>query len=138
MATWLELLQKYPRIAIAGAPRTGKTTLSQRGDGRPVIGTDKYKPLPWGDVPLAMIRDVAGFHAYTVEGVQVARALRKGLPADAVVYLRNPVVEQSAGQESMGKGIRTVMLDWLAKTPAPPDLFERVGDNFIPLHPRAL
>lgn len=49
---------------------------------------------------------------WVVEGVQVARALRKGLQVDAVVYLRGTTQVLTPGQESMRKAVHTVFCDW--------------------------
>lgn len=131
MTPFESLLDQYPRIGIAGAPRTGKTTLSQAAaQRRAVIGTDAYKEMPWEDIPHRMIADVDGLKTYVIEGVQVGRALRKGLPVDALVYLDQPMVDQNPGQVAMGKGILTVLRDWVAKSEEElPPVFVRGQDG---------
>lgn len=134
------LLAQYPRIGIAGAPRTGKTTLSQQAaTRRKVIGTDAYQDMEWSEIPHRMIADVAGLNMFLIEGVMVGRALRKGLELDALVYLDQPMVAQSSGQQAMGKGINTILRDWVAKTPGElPPVFVRSDDGFVELPARAL
>jgi hypothetical protein len=103
----------------------GKSTLSQLVSDRPVIGTDDYKKLPWEEVPLRMIADVQGMSAFVIEGVQVARALRKGLEVDAVVYLTVPKVkERKPGQVAMARGVRTVFDQWHTQNPQVPVFIE--------------
>lgn len=132
------LLSQYAKIGIAGAPRTGKTTLSKKATNRPVVGTDAYMDMDWADIPHRMIEDVADKQTFLIEGVQVARALRKGMPVDAVVYLDQPMVEQSRGQARMGKAIKTIIRDWISKTDGElPPVFIRDGDGFQEVPARA-
>lgn len=108
------LLRRYDRVAIVGGPRMGKSTLAQSvKTDRPVIGADDYKDMPWEEIPLAMIRDIAPLPRFLVEGVMVPRALRKGLEVDAVVLLTVPKVpNRLPGQIAMAKGVRTVFDEW--------------------------
>ncbi len=112
---WFRLkLLEFPRIAIAGGPRTGKTTLSRIVVDRPVEHTDDYMQYAWEDVPPLVIHKLANVPRFVVEGVQVPRCLRKGLRVDAVVWLDQPLVPLSEGQRTMMKGVRTVFLQWCA------------------------
>ncbi len=140
MTPFSAILDRFARVGIAGAPRTGKTTLSQIAqDRRPVIGTDAYKQMSWEDIPHRMIADVHGMPHYVIEGVQVGRALRKGLPVDALVYLDEPKVEQSKGQVAMGKAIRTILADWVGRSTGElPPVFVRSGDGFAEVSAREL
>ncbi len=135
MADWLaELLSKHSRVAIAGGPRTGKTTLSARITDRPVSHTDDFMKEPWERVPhlvIAMLRDLP---AFVVEGVQVPRTLRKGLEVDAVIWLDSPVTDQTSKQRTMSAACRTVFQEWREKNylrpiyyPPPLSLREAVG-----------
>ena len=112
------LASQHKRIAIVGGPRTGKTTLARAIRGRPIISTDDYMDLAWEDVPDKVIQ-VAGAAggSFVVEGVQAARALRKGLEVDAVVVMVHPKVELTPGQLSMAKGVMTVLEDWQSSRP---------------------
>lgn len=107
------ILRKHRRVAIVGGPRMGKTTLAGAVTDRPVIGSDAYQKLPWEAVPLKMIEDLRDLDRFLVEGVQTARALRKGLEVDAVIYLSRPnVKERKTGQVAMAKGIQTIFREW--------------------------
>jgi len=107
-------LQAHGRIAIVGGPRSGKTTLAQLVIDRPVIHTDMFRHLPWGDVPGTIIRACAVQPRFVVEGVQIARALRAGLQVDAIIYLDDPKAELTKGQMAMQKAIATVFNEWRA------------------------
>lgn len=97
----------------------GKTTLSKKVKDRPVIGTDDYQGMPWELIPQRMLADVSAKPSFVIEGVMVARMLRKahklGLPCpvDAVVYLTRPKVQnRKPGQIAMAKGVETVFEQW--------------------------
>jgi hypothetical protein len=119
-ADFLEFCRTHKRVALAGGPRCGKTTLSKLVTDRPVIGTDSYRGIPWEDIPGQMIRDIAGHKNFVVEGVMVARALRRGLTVDGVFYLTRAKVSRKKGQVVMAKGIAKVMRDWRAEFPLVP------------------
>lgn len=109
-----KLLDDHARIAIVGGPRTGKSRLASLVADRPVICTDRFSYLGWGDVPAAVIAQCTALPSFVLEGIQVARALRSGLVVDAVLYLDEPKAEQSKGQITMGKGVSTVFAEWRA------------------------
>lgn len=109
---WLDILSRYPRVAIAGGPRTGKTTLSAIGDGRPVVHTDDWiDKTEWDGVPTEVIK-ACGAGPVIVEGVQVPRALRKGLSVDCVVWCERPRALQTRKQLIMLAGLRTIFAEW--------------------------
>lgn len=114
-AWFADVLRRYNRIAIVGGPRAGKTTLARLAD-RHVIHTDDYRTRTWEAVPHAVIADVLDLaqygHRWIVEGVQVARALRKGLEVQVVIVLNEPLNELTPRQEGMRKGVMTVLADW--------------------------
>ena len=100
------------RVAIAGVPRAGKTTLAGPG----ARSTDSVMGLGWSESSEA----VAGWFdepgSLTVEGMAVPRALRKwlethptGRPVDEVVWLSRAREELKPGQRSMGAGAETVL-----------------------------
>lgn len=111
------VLESYDRIAIVGGPKTGKTTLCEQVADRPVFHTDDLRSIAWADVPLAVIAAIGENPRFVVEGVQVARVLRKGLEVDLVLFLSKPKVERTAGQESMAKAVRTVLNDVIEARP---------------------
>ncbi len=109
-----ELLKRYKRIAIAGAPRCGKTTLALTVRDRPVLSTDSYINVAWENAPEIINDAVSRLPSFLLEGIQVGRCLRKGLKVDAVIYLDRPHVPLTKGQETMRKGCRKIYNDWLA------------------------
>lgn len=112
---WRDLLSRYPRVAIAGGPRTGKTTLSGIGDGRAVVHTDDWiDKTEWEGVPTEVIK-ACGSGPVIVEGVQVPRALRKGLSVDCVVWCERPRALQTRKQLIMLAGLRTIFAEWASK-----------------------
>lgn len=113
---------KHTRIAIAGGPMTGKTTLALRiARGRKIIHTDHYIHLGWSEASEAVAdRLVFICGPLIVEGVAVPRALRKwlrswssGKPVDSLHILRRTYGSLSPGQERMAKGVNTVLSEIL-------------------------
>jgi hypothetical protein len=112
VAWFKEQLKKYPRIAITGGPRTGKTTLS-RWCSRLVFHTDDYKHIEWSKASQKIADDVnAAYDSLLVEGVRVPHALRKGMKVDAVIVLEGELTELTPKQKSMAKATETVFEDW--------------------------
>lgn len=117
------VLAKYKRIAIAGGPRTGKTTLSDRAVGRvEVFHGDDYISDDWSANSAEIVRLCTPLPSFVVEGVQVPRALRKGLIVDAVIWLDRPQVPLTKAQQTMAKGVATVFAEWRAANPSVPVL----------------
>lgn len=132
LVSFEEILREFPRVAIAGGPRVGKTTLAASATDRPVIGTDAYRSHAWEFIPAKVIADVEKHHSFVLEGVQVARALRKGLRADAVVYMGLPkVTDLLPGQVSMAKGVETVLREWRSSNPDVPMFREFTPGLFL-------
>lgn len=104
------------RIVIGGGPKTGKTTLATKlANGVAARSTDDLMHLDWSAASYAASfwLDVPG--PWVIEGVAVARALRKwllrnvtGKPCDRVIWLRQPKAPQVGGQVAMAKGCETV------------------------------
>lgn len=83
-----EILTLYNRVVITGPPGVGKSTLTKDIDS---IRVDELiKGVPWAEQPGVIIARVIGQEKWVMEGCQAARALTKGLDADAVVVLKNP------------------------------------------------
>lgn len=100
------------KIVILGASKTGKTTLSSEITDRPVIHTDQFLRYTFDDVPFKIIESVKGLDSYCVEGIQCARALRKGLAADVVIVLKKAMVPQSDKHLSQWKGVEKILSEW--------------------------
>jgi len=112
------ILAQYRRVAVVGGPRTGKSTFARTVRDRPVISTDDYMDLHWEDVPAKVIEAAGAAGAsFVVEGVQAARALRKGLEVDAIIVLTQPKVDLTPGQAAMGRGVMTVFNEWQSARP---------------------
>lgn len=110
------------RILITGWPRAGKTTLAEtfvrRGGGYFVRHTDDLiGRLDWSAASAEVAKWLEEPGDWVIEGVSVARALRKyrdahpgePLSCDRLIYLRTPHVELNARQAGMGKGVDSVM-----------------------------
>lgn len=112
IATLNDLLSRYDRIAICGGPRTGKTTVAEWcTKDRPLLHTDDLMHLPWADVPQAVIDQCSHHPRFVCEGVQTARALRKGLQVDAVLYLDTCMVPERRNG-AMAKSVNTIFTEW--------------------------
>jgi hypothetical protein len=107
------------RLCIAGGPRSGKTTLAiLRGADLKVVPrhTDTLiGQFDWSGASLEVSRWLDEPGPWIVEGVAVARALRKwmaahpeGKPCDVAQLLVRPFGELSKGQAAMAKGCATV------------------------------
>lgn len=116
------------RIAIAGWPRAGKTTLAEafeRRGGYVVRHTDDLIDMGWSEASAEVARWFDEPGPFIIEGVAVLRALRKWKaahpgeppPIDRLYYLpRGEFCHLARGQESMGKGCDTVLdelREWL-------------------------
>ncbi len=106
-------------IAIAGGPRTGKTTLGVAlalRSGTELLSTDDLIALGWSPASQAVAaRLLTADDDLIVEGVAVPRALRKALtqsgarPCDRLIVMELPREDLSAGQRAMAKGVATVL-----------------------------
>ena len=107
------------RIAITGGPRTGKTVAARAvslATGLPLVSTDDFIALGWSQASQHVADLLADNAPRIIEGVAVARALRKALrdrpeerPIDRLVILTEPKVEQTDGQRTMASGVDTVL-----------------------------
>lgn len=116
------------RIAIVGAPRTGKTTAATelaKRTGLPLISTGKrsealdiytrfFIDLPWDQVPHVVRDELKKHDGWILEGTQSARVLRKWLDEEPDTlkldrvhcFFNAPWVVPKPGAKAMGKGIR--------------------------------
>lgn len=105
-----DALSRYPRIAITGGPRVGKTWLANTyGLDREVVHTDTWQGVEWDKQPALIVAACEPLPRFLLEGVQVPRALRKGLQIDALLWLDCPAAPQTPAQRAMGKAVATVL-----------------------------
>lgn len=123
-------MQTIRRVVIFGGPHTGKTSLSYRLQNECGIATvrhgDDTESMGWSESSAAASEWLNEPGEWVIEGVQMARALRKWLkanpntPLDAdIIMLSKPFGVLLRGQESMAKGVVTVFNEIRA------DLIER-------------
>ncbi len=132
-ARFLTALAQHQRIAIAGVPRAGKTTLGTLVKDRLVFHTDDYieteadrragVPRGWDDVPRAVAVEIPWKLPCVVEGVRalaVLTELKKLFPKESdpftlVIWLDQPheSVRYTPEQDRAAKGRRTNFAKWL-------------------------
>lgn len=130
-------------IAIAGGPRTGKTTLAKSmasdmpGECR---HTDHVANMGWSLASMRVSHWFDNPDVSIVEGVAVPRALRKwlkrnpiGKPCDVLIWLSTPFVKLTPGQVTMGKGCVTVLGGILGELQGRGVRFEVKGDSGLAL-----
>lgn len=125
-----ELLGEFPKIGIIGPPHTGKTSLSYLVKERPVIHTDSFINEPWSEVPYSIIKTVKPLDSFLIEGMQVPRAMRKGLPLDCILFLPHIFGELTTRQNAMWKGTITVLSSIDLKIPIYTQI-DRGGVTFV-------
>lgn len=104
------------RILIIGGPKTGKTTLANKLGGN-VRSTDDVMNLGWSEASAEVATWFDEPGPWIIEGVAVPRALRKWMknnpgqpaPVDKIIWLSGAFQDLTTGQQSMTKGIDTVM-----------------------------
>lgn len=116
MSDWFDgALNTYARVAVTGGPKAGKTTLCERVRDRRVLHGDDYMHLGWSESSEALakaVNELAG--PLVVEGVQVPRALRKGMRVDVVIWLDETFGGYVRGHATMREGCMTVLRQWRA------------------------
>lgn len=118
-------LQVFDRVAIGGGPMTGKSLVAaQLNLTHYQCTTDSFMTFPWADQPEAIITwlnrakhtwltvDGKSVYSWVLSGVQVGRCLRKGLVADAVVFLEYPLKPLTSRQAQMVASCKTIFNDW--------------------------
>ena len=114
------------KIAIAGSPKSGKTTMTEEMSN--VYHTDDLIPLGWNEASEAASNWFDDNAIKVVEGVTVPHALRMWLlrnftnqnkPVDKVIYLSQPFAKLSTGQAGMATGA------WKVYSEIKPELIKR-------------
>jgi hypothetical protein len=119
--TGLHIHERPPimKICISGPPRSGKSILSDKMGKNlsiPVFHCDDLiSTHSWSEASDFIASDWMNRDSFIIEGVQVARALRKWLiacpnekPCDTLYILNTPFIKLTPKQESMNKGIISV------------------------------
>lgn len=116
-----EEVQAAPRIgrvAIAGGPGSGKSSMARKLGNGSARSTDDVMDLGWSQASEEAARWFSEPGELLVEGVAVPRALRKwlqvnptGRPVDRLIYLDLAHIERTPDQDAMAKGVLTVMLE---------------------------
>lgn len=90
-----ELVRHYPRVAITGAPRSGKTTLALKAAAyATILHSDEIRRLMGDSRSEPLIRSAAAVRGpLVIEGSLLPLALARGLGVDALVVLpaRDPL-----------------------------------------------
>jgi len=102
---WLDL----DRVAITGPPKSGKTTLSGLVTDRPVFHTDDWIDLPWKDIPVAILGATQHLDRFVVEGIQVPRAIKRGLEVDVILVLDEPYIPLSKAQWGLWNNVKETL-----------------------------
>ncbi len=94
---------------------------------RPVHHNDTALHIKWEDQPAHWIKQTKDQPAFVIEGVQAARAIRKGLDVDAVIHLSREDADRhlndtrgtplKPGQVSMHKAQKTILAEALQDKP---------------------
>lgn len=109
-------LTQHQRIAIAGVPRAGKTTLSTLVKDRPVLHTDDFIGDDWDNVP-ARVAGKVPLGACVIEGVRALAVAKLLGDVTCVIWLDQPheSVRYTPEQARAAKGRRTNFAKWLAE-----------------------
>lgn len=111
-----EAMREHRVVALAGGPNTGKTTVaSQILEANPdtvLIHGDDYLELGWSASSQAL-RDAANAETgnLLIEGVQVPRAIRKGMDVGCLIVLTKVHEYNTKRQAALAKGMHTVITE---------------------------
>lgn len=108
----------YTKILILGVPRAGKSTLAEELQTKldiPLVHIDQWvKDMPWSFVSDKVAEKLDTEGPWIMEGVAGIRGLRKwlllhqGKPDCYIVWLSEPKVKLTAGQDNMRSGTLTI------------------------------
>ena len=108
-----DIVSQHKRVAVTGAPTSGKTTLTNMLTGCSVVHADVVtKGHDWslGSKVLCDFVNAMSADRIVIEGVQTPRSIRKGMKVDVLVVLPTPD-DLEKRHVGMTKGIATVIQD---------------------------
>lgn len=118
---YIELVECYKKVALTGPPKSGKTTLANQIKDRSIIHADDYSHLTWQEQAIAPLVKAATLDKFLIEGIQVPRALRKGLEIQIVICLGMSLEPLSLYQIGTAESIRTILTEW-SRSPTGEDI----------------
>lgn len=100
------LLDAHPRVALLGGPDSGSKELAHTiCEGRPIFYASDYDRGDWKGIPGAIRDALTSIDSFLlVGGVHVARALRKGLEVDGILYLDH--------RDRLSSQTNTIFMEW--------------------------
>lgn len=110
-----EILDKYDRVALTGVVMSGKSLLLDNVTAdRVILHTDSLKErgVPFNESPGVVLDELARVPRFVVAGMQVPRALRKGLEVDVAVWVNDPREHLTSRQLSFSNGVRGIFHEW--------------------------
>lgn len=127
------------RILITGAPNTGKTYMAVAQSirlGCQLFHTDDLIEIGWSEASGEVAKLLGRPGPWIIEGVAVPRAIRKWLktagpmaaPCDRLIVLRHSWAELTPGQQTMAKGVATVLAAVLKDARVPRPEYLNSGD----------
>lgn len=104
-----EVVDKYDRIAIAGWPKSGKTTaVNQLDVDCPIFHTDDYLENGFGQDWTKLLNKLSGEQRFIVEGVNVSHLIEQGLRVDYIVLVTG-AYDPAPHHENMARAVQTVL-----------------------------
>lgn len=100
------LCAAHRRVAVTGRPGIGKSAVLDKAKGPlpPIFRTDVLKRVTWEAQVVETLEWARKHETWVMEGVTVARALRRGLEADAVLVLTGLPLVGRYSVQSMNLG----------------------------------
>ena len=103
------ILDRYPRVALAGAISSGKSLLLDGVEAdRVALHSDKLREnADFKDAIQAMVDQLKGEPRFIAVGMLVPHAMMRGLEVDAVVWLN-----ESRAHAGPSTGLREIIGEW--------------------------
>jgi len=101
-----DVLHGHARVAIVGAPGTGKTTLGKKRTD--CVSVSDFAAHGWKGSANAALNSVFGQDSYVLEGVTAANAVRSRPQAFDVVIVME-TAKHSRYKDHITKGVHTIL-----------------------------